>query len=47
MTFIDAVSQTGGIIGVLAGFGLIINGLFASTILKLKLMRKLYIKSSI
>lgn len=43
---IDAISQTGGIIGVLAGLGVIINSLFASTILKLNMMKKLYKKSS-
>ena len=46
LTLIDAVSQTGGIIGVLAGLGVIINNLFASTIFKLKIIKKMYRKSA-
>eukprot|EP00347_Sterkiella_histriomuscorum_P003788 403362937 len=41
-TVLDAVSQTGGIAGVLIGFFSIINSLFQSALFKLQLMRQLY-----
>eukprot|EP00347_Sterkiella_histriomuscorum_P017234 403350168 len=43
-TVLDAVSQTGGIAGVLIGLFSIINSLFQSTLFKLQLMRQLYTK---
>eukprot|EP00347_Sterkiella_histriomuscorum_P000573 403375326 len=42
MTILDAVAQTGGIMGVLVGFGAILNGLFQSALYKLKMIGLLY-----
>eukprot|EP00347_Sterkiella_histriomuscorum_P004629 403359730 len=42
MTVLDAVSQTGGIMGVLVGLGAILNGLFQSALFKLQMIALLY-----
>eukprot|EP00347_Sterkiella_histriomuscorum_P015530 403356683 len=42
MTVLDAVAQTGGIMGVLVGFGAILNGLFQSALFKIQMIGLLY-----
>eukprot|EP00347_Sterkiella_histriomuscorum_P012248 403369322 len=42
MTVLDAIAQTGGIMGVLVGIGAILNGLFQSALFKLKMIGLLY-----